>query len=295
LFREKEDLLTHKVLICGERKHAQDDATRDANMMIRQLLSEKRIMRMLCVPDGNSWKTERQERKGPVAYAESTTAGSIFAEDLNRMVQVYLDDTEDQTRSVMLAAARKYAPDRPEVDVEAVVRKHHEFQSSLQPCRVIIPYAEDLAMRMSAERCESRRVMQQVLTVIEGITLLHQHRRNKDGQDRLVAEVTDYALARRLLLGPLHAAIGGGEGYAKYARLRARLPQREFDSNEALKAAFKSKTTCYRTLKRMEDLGLLKCVSEGSSHAPARWAWTDKHPDELVLPKSESLFVASFH
>jgi hypothetical protein len=51
LFNTDEDYFCNKVLICGERKHAQDDNTRDANAILRQLLSEKRISRNVSVYD----------------------------------------------------------------------------------------------------------------------------------------------------------------------------------------------------------------------------------------------------
>src|SRR5262249_16960694 len=132
------DCFRHKILINGERRHSNTDEARDRTKMIRQLLSEKRIDRRTSVRSGDGWVAKQQEFDGPVAYAETTTSHSIFEEDLNRMLQIYTDDSEEQNRGVMEAVAQRYNGRRddkgshqPE-DVQAVIDKHHEFQKWLK-------------------------------------------------------------------------------------------------------------------------------------------------------------------
>jgi hypothetical protein len=293
LFNAPEDYLTHKILITGERKHSTDDATRDANAMIRQLLSEKRITRSVSVagePGSGRWAAEVQERKGPVAYAESTTAGSIFEEDLNRMLQLYMDESREQTAGVVAALAARYDPDYVPPDPAAVFRRHHAFQRSLKPCRVVVSYGKALAGRLPMKKLEVRRAAQQVFSVIEAIALLHQHRRGRDDKGRLVATLDDYALARKLLLGPLEAALGAGRALHEFKRLRKALPaagRQQFDSKEALEH-FNNKVTRDKVLQELCELGLLKQVGPGGSHHPARWQWTGIKV-ATVLPPAAAL------
>ncbi len=288
LFNMAEDCLTHKILITGERKHSTDDATRDGNRMIRQLLSEKRITRSVSVPgDGDGgprWVTELQVRRGPVAYAESTTSGTIFDEDLNRMLELYMDESKNQTQRVMMAVASKYDPDTGDESTEEITARHHDFQRSINRYKVVIPYWKQLAENIPALDPRCRRVAQQVFSVVEAITLLHQHHREKDTKGRLWATREDYELTRSLLLSPLHAALGIGPDYDAFRRLRKSIQQVKFDSNEAL-AHFSNKMTRDRTLKKFCELGLLKQLVAGKSHQPARWQWVaDKDLDSLVLP-----------
>ncbi len=66
LFNTDENFFRHKILISGERKHSNDDIVHNQNAMIRQLLSEKKISRMVSVPGGvggGRWVTERQRGK----------------------------------------------------------------------------------------------------------------------------------------------------------------------------------------------------------------------------------------
>ena len=70
--------------------------------------------------------------------------------------------------------------------------------------------------------------------------------------------------------------------------------QQEFDSQRALKAGrFSNKMTRDRTLKKMVEMGLVKCVAESVGNTPARWRWTDKSLDELVLPTVETVCVTA--
>ena len=166
-----------------------------------------------------------------MAYAESTTSGTIFVEDLNRMLELYMDDSADQTRRVMLAVGSKYDPDAGDESAEDVIARHHALQGSLERHRVVIPYWERLARGIPASDPRCRRVAQQVFSVIEATTLLHQHYREKDARGRLRAAREDYALTRSLMLSPLHAALGIGPDYDAYRRLRKSLLRMEFDSN----------------------------------------------------------------
>lgn len=293
LFNTAEDHLKRKILMLGERKHAQDDSTRDANALIRQLLSEKHISRGVSVYDKEAkrWNTEFVVREGPVAFAESTTAKSIFEEDLNRMIQVYVDDSEQQTRAIMRAIGSRYDPSQPQVDVEHIIEQHHDFQMALQPRKVCIPYWQALVDGMPAGKVEARRVVQQVLTVIEATVLLHQYQREeRDGC--LLATPEDYALARRLLLGPLKASLESGDdrAFEAYQRLRDKFPG-EFTNPAAVKAGcFGNKMACKRALDDLQKLKVIKLVAPSIGRNPARWTWTGQ-PVMRGLPTVEELFA----
>jgi hypothetical protein len=293
LFNMGRDYLKHKILVCGERRHATDDAAKDATALVRQMLSEKKIDRLVSVPDGSGgWTAERQVSEGPVAYLESTTARSIFAEDLNRMLQLHADDSKEQNRAVMVAIGGRYDPGaREEADVEAVVARHHEFQDSLRPCRVTIPCARRLAELMPAGKPECRRVIRQVLTVVEALALLHQHRREEqDGA--LLATPDDYALARRLLLPSVHAAVGAGKDYKNAERLRKKITGPEFTAKEVKKAlGYKSEMGPSHLLNALVKAGLLVRLTEKQGRIGATYGWANGAQSSLVLPTAEELFA----
>ena len=282
LYRMEAGSLEHKILVTGERKHRNDDDAADANAALRQLLSEGRISRLCPVKDDGKWVTKLIEQAGPVAYSETTTSHSIFSEDLNRMLEIFIDETPEQNRRVMRATARAYCTDTANVDTSVIIDEHREFQKSLEFCAVRIPYAARIADKIPAVKTRSRRVIGQVLATIEAITLLHQFQRERDKEGRLIATADDYAVARRLLMAPLHAAIGVGEKYKKAQKLRTKLPD-EFDTNEARTAGgYENKMAVSRALRDLASDGLIVQTAKASSHRPARWRWVENV--DSILP-----------
>ncbi len=283
-----EDGLEHKIISAGERKHRQDDDAADANAALRQLLSEKRISKWLPVKIDGKLVTKQLELAGPVAYIETTTAASIFGEDLNRMLQAFMDDSPEQTTAVIRATAKRYSgTEEPKngFDLAATVDLHREFQGELQAMPVLIPYADALAELIPNERVEVRRVASQVYTTIETVVLLQQYSREPDSQGRLVATYDDYDVARRLLLSPLQAAIG-----AKKAReaedLAKKIGKAEFTTTECQKACgFKSKKTTCSHLNALMEEGMVRVVRNALGKRPTTWGWTFKP----ILPEPKAL------
>jgi energy-coupling factor transporter ATP-binding protein EcfA2 len=298
-FNTSEVHFKHKIFLAGERKHAQDDGSKDAGALLRQLLSERRVNRGVSTFDETTkgWRTEFVEREGPVAYAESTTSGSVFEEDLNRMLQLCVDESEGQTRKVVESIGSEYDPEKAPVDLKFVIDRHHEFQQSLRPYKVLIPYWKTLAERLPAKKVECRRVAQQVFTVIEAAVLLTQHcRPERDGC--LTATVDDYALARRLLLAPLHASLGVGKDYQNALRLKAKVRKFVFSTPDVKQAlGFDNDMGPSRLLKGLVEAALLVRLTEQKGRTPATYKWAGKAgPDleSMVLPSVAAIREAGF-
>jgi hypothetical protein len=299
-FNTEVTYFVHKVFIAGERLHAQTNEAKDKGRYLRQLLSEKRVQRHVCEPDQNKayYTTRNNVREGPVAFAESTTSDSIFAEDLNRVLQVYVDDSEKQNRKVINAIAARYDPDRQDssAHIPGIIDRHHEFQNRLQSlhvCRVGIPYAEYLADKLPSGKTEARRVMQQVLSIIESLVVLQQHRRTTRNNLR-IATLEDYAVTRALLLAPLHAALGIGKYYEQAKRLRAVIKRRDFTTPQAKQAlGHSNEMATSRLLTSMVQAKLLERICEGKKGSPATYYWCEEawhqNFETMVLPTVEEV------
>jgi hypothetical protein len=123
------------------------------------------------------------------------------------------------------------------------------------------------------------------LGLIEVVAYLHQHQRGRNEWDQLEATVEDYAIARRLALGPLHTAIGLGSDHAKCTAFFRSLPEGEFDSNQAAQAMEAgSRKVTHERLNKLAEMGLIKCVAKSTGNKPARWRRTGTSIDELILP-----------
>ena len=279
----------HKILLGGERRHEDDDAQRDRTAAVRQMLSHGYITKQTVVEG----KGQYIRQDGPISYSETTTKDSIFREDANRCLQVNTDASKELTEKVLKAQGRAYqpGPDSANEDAEKAKKRHHEFQRSLVYVDVRIPYQGALADAMPKDRIEVRRLFGHVLSLIEVIAFLHQHQRRRNPYGQLEATVEDYAVARRLALGPLHTAIGLGADYSRckgIERKLRKLPRGEFDSKQAAEALGAgspiSRKVTQEALKKLAAMGGIELVAESVGNKPARWRWKGKSIDELILP-----------
>jgi hypothetical protein len=290
IYNGPDDFLRHRVILSGERMHSTDDQTKDATAVFRQLISEGKVTRTKSIPgknpDGGNWITQHQVRQGPIVWAESTTAGTIFEEDLNRMLQLYMDDSEQQNREVMVATGRRYDPASVDADLEQVKVRHHAFQACLQTHRVVIPYWEKIARGLPAKTTRSRRLVQQVFSVVEATTLLHQHSRQRDANNRLIATLDDYATTRALLLGPLHAALQSDDHYKIVLQLRPKLAAPTFtidDVRVALGSGPSNRQTATRLVDKLLELHFVDKVAKAKGSKAALYQWCEA-ADSVILP-----------
>jgi hypothetical protein len=285
--------LKHKVLVGGERSHQDDDAQRDRTAAVRQLLTHGYLSKGTV---GERLKGQDIHQEGPVSYSETTTKASIFKEDLSRCVQIYTDAGPELTARVLEAQAREYLPTRKAdspADRAKVRERHHAFQRSLEYVDVRIAYADVLAAAMPRERLESRRVFRQLLVLIEVIAFLHQHQRDRNADGELEATVADYAVARRLALGPLHAALGLSGEDERLAAFVGKLPAGQFTSTAAGKwLDANSRKVLGDWLGRLADASLIRQVKPGAGNQAAVWEKTGKDVSELLLPPVAAIRAA---
>jgi hypothetical protein len=294
LYYNEPGWLKHKIIVGGERKHEDSEEQRDRTAAIRQMLSHGYITKTTVV-DGS--KTIEIRQDGPVSYSETTTKDSIFQEDANRCLQIDTDSGENLTRKILKSRGSKYMPgiDSTEEAREKARRDHLVLQANLRPVEVCIPFAQVLADKVPTRRIAIRRVFGHVLSLIEVITYLHQHHRQPNDFGQLEATIGDYALARRLVLGSLHAAIGLGKEFESCKVIEAKLPKgKSFTTSQAARALGVdiSRKTTHDALRKLADMGIIKCIVEGKGNSPAWWNWTGRTVEESILPLAATVAAA---
>jgi DNA primase catalytic core len=200
LYYLETDALKHKLLIVDER-----DGSEEAEYPIRTLQTRRVLKLAVPVKDPNSGKikTTVLEIHGPIAYMESTTDAHINPENANRCFELYLDESESQTKAIFAAQRKARTLDgwRSERHKAEVLRLHHNAQRLLRPLKVIIPFVDQI--EFPAAWLRGRRDNDRFLSLIEGIAFLHQHQRTignesePDGQraEYIEASVEDYRIA----------------------------------------------------------------------------------------------------
>ena len=195
LYYLEPDALKHRLLIVDER-----NGSEDAEYPIRTLQTRKKLRLAVPVKDPNSGriKTETLEIEGPIAYMESTTSQSINPENENRCFELYLDESDEQTRAIFAAQRKARTLEGWKVERQRAKLRHlhHDAQRLLRPLKVIIPYID--AIDFPENWLRGRRDHDRFLSLIEGIAFLHQLQREvrqDDGEEYILAAPEDYAIA----------------------------------------------------------------------------------------------------
>ncbi|MCP5058510.1 MAG: hypothetical protein GY937_17550 [bacterium] len=202
LFYMGETDLQHKALAIVEEEGA---STASYALKLLQSEGELTIASTGKDPETGELKTLDYKVTGPVMIFLTTTAIDIDEELLNRCVVLTVDEGREQTRAIHAIQRRKrtLAGLLAKSDKDQVLALHQNAQRLLAPLAVVNPFSERLTF--VDDRTRTRRDHEKYLTLIDSITLLHQHQRkvqtvNHHGKSIRYVEVTpfDIETANRL-------------------------------------------------------------------------------------------------
>jgi DNA primase len=202
LFYMGETNLRHKILAIAEEEGAQR-----ASYALKLLQSEGELTIASTGKDPATGRlvTHEYHVEGPVAILLTTTAIDLDEELLSRCLVLSVDEDRSQTRAIhrLQRERRTLEGIRARKEAERLVKLHRNAQRLLRPLEVANPYARRLTFLDTQIR--TRRDHEKYLTLIEAVTLLHQHQRQvrrftEGGQEVEYAEATldDVAVANRL-------------------------------------------------------------------------------------------------
>lgn len=284
--------LSHRWLVLGERSRNEGPESEDATKAKRELLSQGYLTSRI-VEDG-----ELVERtvEGPVASTETTTREAVFDEDANRCLLLATDETREQTLRVLMQTARR-AAGAIELDDERLVRRHHAIQRLLAedaPHEVAIPFASAIAAAIPADRPEARRAFPLFLGMIKASAVLHRLQRASQADGRIIANVGDYALARRLVGSAISSATAGApsETVRRFAEQLVEIVgiSSDFTAPDLAEKLGRARVRINELLRELRRFGMVEQVEEARGPNPARWTLRLRSlPDaESVLPAPEA-------
>jgi DNA primase catalytic core len=194
-----ESSLKHKILAIVEGEGAER-----ASYALRLLQSEGELT---IASTGKNPKTGQMEThtyhvEGPVMIFLTTTAVDIDEELQNRCLTLLVDESTDQTRRIhqIQRSARTLAGIERGEAMGGILRAHRNAQRLLESLPVWNPFVEQLTF--TSERTRTRRDHEKYLTLIDAVTLLHQHQRERvtlsSGRQALVSTLEDIRTANRL-------------------------------------------------------------------------------------------------
>lgn len=154
---------------------------------IRELQSKKRISKTI-TQKGRDGKLQTITLivEGPVCIIACTTEESIFEDNANRSLLIYLNDSKEQDEKVMDYQKRLRAGLIEVYKEQQIQIKLQQMQKALVPIKVINPYAPLIDLPESFPK--KRRALPILLNVIEAITFYHQYQREQTA-DKETGEV----------------------------------------------------------------------------------------------------------
>jgi len=154
---------------------------------IRELQSKKRISKTI-TQKGRDGKLQTITLivEGPVCVIACTTKESIYEDNANRSILIYLNDSKEQDEQVMNYQKRHRAGMIDSYKEQEIQTKLQQMQKALEPIKVINPYAP--LIEVPQEVFKKRRTLPMLLNFIEAITFYHQHQREQTA-DQSTGEV----------------------------------------------------------------------------------------------------------
>jgi len=185
--------LRHRALVIQEASGLQG---KEGNLLVRTLISEGQIRWEAAAVAGKRIRTREVVRPGPIAFVMTTTHERLHREDETRALSIELEDDREHTQRVLGSIAGRYAGTDSPAEVDVAPWHAYQRWLAMGPRQATIPFAAKLAARYLANDNRSKRDFEQVLTAIAVSALMHQARRERDEQGRIVATLDDYAMVR---------------------------------------------------------------------------------------------------
>ena len=285
-----EEPIRHRFLVIYEAAGMKSEF---ATYLMRSLLSEGCVRYETVEKTSEGMKPRLIEREGPTGLIVTTTAVKLHPENETRLLSLTVTDTQEQTRAVMAALAEEASEAAPNLAT------WHALQVWLKSAevRVSIPYAKTLAQLIPPVAVRLRRDFGAVLNLIRAHALLHQARRDRDTEGRIVVTIGDYAAVRELVADLVSEGIEATVPKTVRETVDAVKRLRE-DSNgepvtvaELVREVNLDRSAVSRRVRNAKDRGYLRDLEE-NRRKPSRLVLGDDLPEDLqILPRPEKVRV----
>lgn len=201
---------SHKMLVILEatqlNKAGDDDPY---SMFLRTLISEGYI-RYETVEKNEVGELETRVivKEGPTGLILTTTADHIHHENETRMLSAYPDESEAQTKAILNQIAKGYTKPVKSAALEKELKDWHNFHDwvSLGTHEAIIPFMPIVVKDILRTPVRFRRDINQLGSLIQTSTIIHQASRKTDSNGCLLATIDDYRIAREVIILSLQVA-----------------------------------------------------------------------------------------
>lgn len=196
------------------------------------------------------------EIKGKPNLMVSTAEAEPCNEILNRFNLISLDESREQTGSIMDYTAQRYKTNSKVKYSEKVL---HALKL-LKKVDVVIPYADKLTKFFPRHKIKMRRFFPRFLDLICASAALHQFQREVDSEGNVIADGRDYKITKNIIENIGEATISGKTATEKryLAELEKVLNGKYLSVKEIYDAThYKSIQSWYDILQKLVEKGIL--------------------------------------
>jgi len=174
----KKDEIKGKVFIVKDL-----DGAEAVMFPMRELQSEGKISKTI-TRKGKDGKLETITLvvEGPVSVIACTTKESIYEDNANRSILIYLNDSKEQDEKIMHYQKQKRAGLIDSYQENQIQEKLQHQQKVLEPVKVINPFAP--LIDLPNDFPKKRRALPILLNFIEAITFYHQYQREQKADEQ---------------------------------------------------------------------------------------------------------------
>ena len=256
-------------LICLEDL---DGMKEDAYLAFRELQSRGMIISSTSGKDDNgNIRAFEKAVYGPIASMSCTTKGEVYEDNMNRCFLIAVDETKAQTGRIIQYQNQKASGQIDGQKEQQATQFIKDCVRMLKPHPVVNPYANQVNLPEEAHKI--RRLNDQYQSYVKQMALIHQYRRKKDNQGRIIAEKEDLQVAADIMFDSIVLKIDELDGSLRlfyeqlkeYVKSKGEHPENyAFGQREIRQALHISKSQLQRYI---HDLAQLEYIRQTGGHA----------------------------
>lgn len=204
-FIYSQESLIHRVLFFTEIDSLPEGEDSPVASAIRTLLTDGQVSYHTVEknPATNRMESRAVVRKGPTVLLTTSTRsldGKQGTQMATRLFSIPLDESEEQHAAALKVIAKQVNGEL-QLESDPALVGYQEYLQLLAPWRVVIPFADQLAVAIGKVATKGRimRDFSRLLSLIKAVTILRHTYRRKLEDGAYVATLADYATVRDLV------------------------------------------------------------------------------------------------
>jgi DNA primase len=262
-----------------------DGMKEEAEFALRELQSNEKLISSTSKKDEITGEMRSGENvvRGPIASMVATTHGEMYHDNETRVFFISIDETEAQTQKIIHYKNQLSAGEINQHEQQQAMAFVQKYVSSLQAQEVKNTWIKYIDLPVHPD--QKRRLHSLFQAFCEQITLIHQHQRQRDEQNRIITEKQDIELAVDLMFESIVLKVDELNGRLRdfYENVKAYIEPKgkdyEFTRFEIRQFTKLGNTKVHENLHQLEEMEYIQKVHsfKHNTHSYKVIYWDNQH------------------